>query len=120
MIYLEQMEKDELLNLIKRLRVNKRTLEARIEELEARLAISKQEWILVSDRLPELVFRDDTPREVYGKAIPPSLSTQTVIVSVYGDRVRTDRWHCVEGSPGWWSIYNEQVRAWMPLPEALK
>ena len=35
MIYLEQMEKDELLNLIKRLRVNKRTLEARIAELEA-------------------------------------------------------------------------------------
>ena len=96
-------------------------LQTRIAELEAQLASQKQEWILCSDRLPELVVRDDTPRpEVYGKAIAPSLRTQTVLVSTYDGHVRTDKWQCVEGSPGWWAIYGGRVRAWMPLPEALK
>ena len=94
--------------------------QARITELEAQLASSKQEWILVSDRLPELVVRT-TPYELDGnKAIPPTLKTQTVLVSLHTGHVRTDQWSCIEGEPGWWNAFGGRVRAWMPLPEALK
>jgi len=76
------------------------------------------EWISINDHLPEWAVRDDTPCELRGKPIPPTLFSQTVLVALTGGGVRTDKLTTIEGAPGWWDTYGKRVTHWMPLPAA--
>lgn len=74
-------------------------------------------WISVEDRLPEWAARDDTPCFINGKEVPPTLTSETVLVALQGGGVRTDKLTTIEGkSAGWWHTYGERVIAWQKPP----
>ena len=74
-------------------------------------------WIRVDERLPEWAARDDTPCFINGKSVPPTLTSETVLVALKGGGVRTDKLTTIEGkSAGWWHTYGERVIAWQKLP----
>ena len=74
-------------------------------------------WISVEDRLPEWAARDDTPCFINGKEVPPTLTSETVLVALKGGGVRTDKLTTIEGkSDGWWHTYGERVVAWQKTP----
>lgn len=78
-------------------------------------------WVSVDERLPEWVARDDTPCFINNKEVPPTLTSETVLVALKGGGVRTDKLTTIEGkSDGWWHTYGERVVAWQktPLPPA--
>lgn len=101
-----------------------RTLRSRIYEFRKRRdrasnAAPQSAWIGVDERLPEWVYRDDTPCVIHGDAIPPTLYSATVLVALKGGGVRTDNLTTIEGkSQGWWHTYGHRVVAWMPTPPA--
>jgi len=74
-------------------------------------------WISVMERLPEWAARDDTPCFINGKEVPPTLTSETVLVALKGGGVRTDKLITIEGkSAGWWHTYGERVVAWQKPP----
>ena len=74
-------------------------------------------WISVEDRLPEWAARDDTPCFINGKEVPPTLTSETVLVALKGGGIRTDKLTTIEGkSDGWWHTYGERVVAWQKTP----
>ena len=74
-------------------------------------------WISVDERLPEWAARDDTPCFINGKEVPPTLTSETVLVALKGGGVRTDKLTTIEGkSDGWWHTYGERVVAWQKTP----
>lgn len=74
-------------------------------------------WISVDERLPEWAARDDTPCFINGKEVPPTLTSETVLVALKGGGVRTDKLTTIEGkSAGWWHTYGERVVAWQKTP----
>ena len=74
-------------------------------------------WISVMERLPEWAARDDTPCFINGKEVPPTLTSETVVVALKGGGVRTDKLTTIEGkSDGWWHTYGERVVAWQKTP----
>ena len=74
-------------------------------------------WISVDERLPEWAARDDTPCFINGKEVPPTLTSETVLVALKGGSVRTDKLTTIEGkSDGWWHTYGERVIAWQKTP----
>ena len=74
-------------------------------------------WISVTERLPEWAARDDTPCFINGKEVPPTLTSETVLVALKGGGVRTDKLTTIEGkSDGWWHTYGERVVAWQKTP----
>lgn len=74
-------------------------------------------WISVEERLPEWAARDDTPCFINGKEVPPTLTSETVLVALKGGGVRTDKLTTIEGtSDGWWHTYGERVVAWQKTP----
>ena len=86
-------------------------LQTRISELETKLASSKQDWILVSDRLPAI-----DQRGPYGKLI-----SDDVLVHLKSGGIHIDRLSNVsDRGVVCWSWNGSNVRAWMPLPEPLK
>lgn len=94
----------------------------RVVEMEAQLAsISPPEgmagWISVDEMLPEWAARDDTPCFINHEEVPPTLTSETVLVALKGGGVRTDKLTTIEGkSAGWWHIYGERVIAWQKAP----
>ena len=82
--------------------------------------MKKSEWIACDDRLPEYTSRDDTPCEINGKAIPPTLYSDAVLIFLDGGGVRTDKFTTIEGAPGWWNTYGPRVTHWMKTPDAPK
>ena len=76
-----------------------------------------EQWIGVTERLPEWVHRDDTPCHINGKEVPPTLTSKTVLVALDGGGVRTDKLTTIEGkSNGWWHTFGERVIAWQDTP----
>ena len=76
-----------------------------------------EQWIGVTERLPEWVHRDDTPCHINGKEVPPTLTSKTVLVALDGGGVRTDKLTTIEGkSNGFWNTYGERVIAWQDTP----
>lgn len=76
-------------------------------------------WVSVKERLPGWAVRDDTPCFINNEEVPPTLTSETVLVALKGGGVRTDKLTTIEGkSDGWWHTYGERVVAWMPLPPA--
>ena len=76
-----------------------------------------EQWIGVTERLPEWVHRDDTPCYINGKEVPPTLTSKTVLVALDGGGVRTDKLTTIEGkSNGWWHTFGERVVAWQDTP----
>lgn len=76
-----------------------------------------EQWIGVTERLPEWVHRDDTPCHINGKEVPPTLTSKTVLVALDGGGVRTDKLTTIEGkSNGWWHPFGERVIAWQDTP----
>ena len=76
-----------------------------------------EQWIGVTERLPEWVHRDDTPCHINGKEVPPTLTSKTVLVALDGGGVRTDKLTTIEGkSNGWWNTFGERVIAWQDAP----
>lgn len=76
-----------------------------------------EQWIGVTERLPEWVHRDDTPCHINGKEVPPTLTSKTVLVALDGGGVRTDKLTTIEGkSNGWWHTFGERVIAWQDAP----
>ena len=86
-------------------------LKKRIAELEAQLAISKQEWIFPADRLPAL------DQQTIGNVV----TSVDVLVCLKIGGVGINRLEGLKDSGvSWWGKCGYPVRAWMPLPEALK
>lgn len=75
-------------------------------------------WISVEDRLPEWAARDDTQCVIDGRAVPPTLFSQTVLVCLDSGAVRTDKMIAIEGSPPWFDTYRKRVTHWQPTPAA--
>jgi len=77
----------------------------------------RERWISVHDRLPDWASRDDTPCILEGKPVGALLRSETVLVSLSGGGVRTDRLEGIEGRPKpFWATYGDRVVAWMPTP----
>ena len=106
-VYMSVAHKVEL--IAKQVYAERSGLQKRIAELERKLASSKQEWILTADRLPAL----DQP------TIGNVVTSVDVLVLLKSGHVSADRLEA-DSETSWWSCGGDKVRAWMPLPEALK
>ncbi len=82
-----------------------------------------QEWINVKDRLPETRITNDKPCILEGRAIPPQINSDWVLVihlKGAASIVGMDQLTGLEGRGVWWDNYRNNVTHWQPLPVAPK